>query len=602
MTRFVNPVPQFFDDAGNVLAGGKLYFYDTGTTDLKNTYSDSALTTPNTNPVILDGEGRLADSDGSVFLSGSYNVHLKDSNDVQVWARDPVTSVDDLTSDWASGSTYSKNQIVVGSNTLFYISLVDNNTGNDPTTDDGSNWTRIQFLQDWAKGKTYQIGEWVIGSDNVLYIAKTSTLNNDPITGDTSAWFIYRGGPVLQPTNVLPADNAISVPIFPTLTGDSFAIAQGADDHILSNWQIASDDAFTTIVYDSAFDKDRESHLLTVPLTTATEFFFRVKYVGSVTGTSEFSEGTSFTTQVGPANQFSIDLWTGNGSSQSIANAINFDIAQGMVWIKSRSAATDNNLVDTISGTQKYLVSNNDAPESTNLNKVTSFDANGYTLGADAEVNDNTETYVGYTFVQREGFFDIVKWVGDGTGSRDVPHNLNSNVAFMTAKSNQSTADWLTTGDAYISLNRPALNKNEITNPNSSNLPLAASTFFRTSLNTLSVQYTAYLFADNTGNGVTGGQYTGTGAALKITTNFNTQFVMIKSVTGARDWVLLDSVRDAVNPSTAEINPNSQNAESTLASGVDFLVDGFELKGAELELNNPAELYIYVAIADPTTL
>jgi len=602
MTRFVNPVPQFFDDAGNVLAGGKLFFYNTGTTDLKNTYSDSALTTPNTNPVILDGEGRLANGDGSVFLSGSYNVHLKDSNDVQVWARDPVTSVDDLTSDWASGSTYSKNQIVVGSNTLFYISLVDNNTGNDPTTDDGSNWTRIQFLQDWAKGKTYQIGEWVIGSDNVLYIAKTSTLNNDPITGDTSAWFIYRGGPVLQPTNVLPADNAISVPIFPTLTGDSFAIAQGADDHILSNWQIASDDAFTTIVYDSAFDKDRESHLLTVPLTTATEFFFRVKYVGSVTGTSEFSEGTSFTTQVGPANQFSIDLWTGNGSSQSIANAINFDIAQGMVWIKSRSAATDNNLVDTISGTQKYLVSNNDAPESTNLNKVTSFDANGYTLGADAEVNDNTETYVGYTFVQREGFFDIVKWVGDGTGSRDVPHNLNSNVAFMTAKSNQSTADWLTTGDAYISLNRPALNKNEITNPNSSNLPLAASTFFRTSLNTLSVQYTAYLFADNTGNGVTGGQYTGTGAALKITTNFNTQFVMIKSVTGARDWVLLDSVRDAVNPSTAEINPNSQNAESTLASGVDFLVDGFELKGAELELNNPAELYIYVAIADPTTL
>ena len=159
MTRFVNPVPQFFDDAGNVLAGGKLYFYDTGTTTLKNTYSDSDLTTPNTNPVILDGEGRVATGDGEIFLSGDYNVHLFDSNDVQVWERDPVSSVDDLTRVWSNGSTYNKNQIVIGSNDLFYISLTDNNAGNDPTTDDGSNWTRIQFLQDWAKGKTYVAGE-----------------------------------------------------------------------------------------------------------------------------------------------------------------------------------------------------------------------------------------------------------------------------------------------------------------------------------------------------------------------------------------------------------------------------------------------------------
>ena len=275
-----------------------------------------------------------------------------------------------------------------------------------------------------------------------------------------------------------------------------------------------------------------------------------------------------------------------------------------MVWIKSRSAATDNNLVDTISGTQKYLVSNNDGPESTDINKLTSFDTNGYTLGANAEVNNNTETYAGYTFVQREGFFDVVKWVGDGTGARDIPHNLNSNVAFMTAKVNEATGDWLTSGDAYISANRPALNKSEITNVNASTLPSTSAVNFQVTglLNGLAVQYTAYLFADNSGNGVTGGQYIGTGAALKITTNFDTQFVMIKSVTGARDWVLLDSVRDAVNPSTAELNPNLQNAESTLASGVDFLVDGFELKGAELELNNTGELYIYLAIADPTTL
>lgn len=607
MTRFINPVPQFFDDAGNVLANGLLYFYDTGTNNLKNTYSDAALTIPNTNPVALDGEGRVANGDGSIFLSGNYKVRLEDENNVQVWERDPVSSVDDLTRDWSNGSAYEKDQIVVGSNGYFYISLVDNNTGNDPTTDDGSNWTRIQFLQDWAKGKTYNVGEWVVGSDDLIYIAKTSTTNNDPINGDTSAWFIYRGGPVLQPTNVSPADTAISVPIFPTLEGDAFQIAQGSDDHILSNWQIATDDAFTSIVYDSEFDKNRTQHTLTTPLSTATEYHWRVKYCGSVTGTSDFSDGTSFTTQVGPANQFSIDLYTGNGTSQSITNGINFDISQGMIWVKSRSAATDNNIVDTTSGNQSYLVTNNDSPESNDLNKITSFNSNGFTVGANSEINDNTETYAAYTFIQRSGFFDVVKWTGTGVGTQSIPHNLNSNVTLAFAKANTATGDWYSQGDLFnpaLPGIRPALNSDQPNNLSNSAFASATPTeiVVQSDLNTDGVYYTAYLFAENAGNGVIGGYYTGTGAANKITTSFDTQFVLIKNLTNIADWVIFDSVRDAVNPATSELNPNSQNAESVAASGVDFLSDGFELQGAELELNALGDDYIYLAIADPSTL
>jgi hypothetical protein len=609
MTRFVNPVPQFFDDAGNVLAGGKLFFYDTGTTTLKNTYSDSDLSKLNKNPVILDGEGRVATGDGEIFLSGNYKVRLTDSSDVQLWERDPVSSVDDLTREWTNGSTYNKDQIVIGSDTLFYISLTDNNTGNDPTTDDGSNWTRIQFLQDWAKGKTYATGEWVVGSDNILYIAKVGSLNIDPIAGDTDTWFIYRGGPVLQPTNVSPVDTAISVPIFPTLTGDSFSIAQGADDHILSNWQIASDDAFSSIVYDSAFDKDRESHTLTTALATATEYHFRVKYCGAVTGASEFSDGTSFTTQVGPANQFSIDLWTGNGSIQSINNAINFDIANGLVWIKSTSKVADNNLVDTLSGSQKYLVTNNDGSESTDLNKLTSFDSNGYTIAASTEVNENTEDYVGFTFVQRSGFFDIVKYTGNIDPTQKINHFLGSSIGFMVVKANGATNNWIVkTFDTPISDILKLNTDDAYSTPASLPLSLLTPTNFTVGfsgadgLNTDGVGYTAYLFAQNAGNGVISGTYTGTGAALKITTGFDTQLVLVKNTTNSSNWVMLDSVRSALNPALDQLNPNLQDAESALASGVDFLTDGFELQGAELELNAVGDDYIYLAIADPTTL
>jgi len=50
---------QFFDKNGDPLALGHLYYYQAGTTTLQDTYSDDEGTIPNTNPLVLDGSGRL---------------------------------------------------------------------------------------------------------------------------------------------------------------------------------------------------------------------------------------------------------------------------------------------------------------------------------------------------------------------------------------------------------------------------------------------------------------------------------------------------------------------------------------------------------------
>lgn len=50
---------QFFDANGLPLALGNLYYYVAGTTTPQDTYSDSAGTIMNTNPIVLDGSGRL---------------------------------------------------------------------------------------------------------------------------------------------------------------------------------------------------------------------------------------------------------------------------------------------------------------------------------------------------------------------------------------------------------------------------------------------------------------------------------------------------------------------------------------------------------------
>ena len=88
MARFVPPITQLMNsDGSDVGSGWQLFFYDTGTTDAKDTFSDSALTTANANPVVADSAGRF----GDIFLeTGTYRVILKDADDTEIWDADPV--------------------------------------------------------------------------------------------------------------------------------------------------------------------------------------------------------------------------------------------------------------------------------------------------------------------------------------------------------------------------------------------------------------------------------------------------------------------------------------------------------------------------------
>lgn len=87
-TRFVWPNVFSVNPAGVPLVGAQLFFYETGTNTPQNTYSDEALTVPNTNPVVSDANGYF----GNVFLlpSPAYRVVLEDSTGAIVWSMDPV--------------------------------------------------------------------------------------------------------------------------------------------------------------------------------------------------------------------------------------------------------------------------------------------------------------------------------------------------------------------------------------------------------------------------------------------------------------------------------------------------------------------------------
>jgi len=79
----------FNTTTGIPLVGGKVYTYDAGTNNPKQTFNDAAGTVPNANPVILDARG-----EATIFWSGAYKVVLKDALDNTIWTVDNIISID----------------------------------------------------------------------------------------------------------------------------------------------------------------------------------------------------------------------------------------------------------------------------------------------------------------------------------------------------------------------------------------------------------------------------------------------------------------------------------------------------------------------------
>lgn len=111
-----NVKPQFFDVNGDPLVGGKLYTYVAGTTTPLATYSEYTLTTPNTNPIILDSRGEC----DIWHADNTYKYVLKDSDDVTIWTKDNVV-IEDISTLSASLVFASQAEAEAGTNETKYM-------------------------------------------------------------------------------------------------------------------------------------------------------------------------------------------------------------------------------------------------------------------------------------------------------------------------------------------------------------------------------------------------------------------------------------------------------------------------------------------------
>jgi hypothetical protein len=183
MARF-GDFDQYLDNAGDPLAEGKLYFYESGTTTPKTTYSDVNNSIPNTNPVLLSAAGRQP----NIFFDGVAKVILTDNDDVQLIVRDPVgETATDFGDQWVATKIYNATDVVLGSDGVYYRSLINGNQGNNPVTTTG-NWTLLYSVE-WNAGITYQVGAVVTYDGEQYQSLQGSNLNQNPSSA-SSYWVL----------------------------------------------------------------------------------------------------------------------------------------------------------------------------------------------------------------------------------------------------------------------------------------------------------------------------------------------------------------------------------------------------------------------------
>ena len=324
---------------------------------------------------------------------------------------------------------------------------------------------------------------------------------------------------------------------------------------------------------------------------------------------------------------FAATTYTGNGSTQSISNAVNGTSFQpDLVWMKSRSNATDNELVDSVRGATKSLVSNSTAAEATDANGLTAFGSTGFTLGTDANYNGSGRTFVGWQWkangtavtntagsitsqvsANTTAGFSIVTYTGTGANAT-VGHGLGVAPKMMILANRGTTHDtivyhaslpsasyrlYLNLTDAQDS--GAATSFNSLA-PTSSVINLGSNLY----TNGNGYQMLAYCWAAVPGYSAFG-SYTGNGSTDGpfIYTGFRPRFILTKKTSGSGNWYLWDGARYGYNGQDGLLYPESSNAESNYgAAGVDLLSNGFKIRNSDSSENENGGSYVYACFAE----
>ena len=330
-------------------------------------------------------------------------------------------------------------------------------------------------------------------------------------------------------------------------------------------------------------------------------------------------------------------LYTGNGSTQSVSNAVNgISFQPDLVWAKTRVVASSNALFDSVRGATKVLISNSTVAE-TNLatNGVTAFNSGGFSVTDDsagdyyvngasggtysgtppnyvawqwkAGTTSSSNTNGSITSTVSVGAtqgFSVVTYTGNGILNATIGHGLGVAPSMVIIKNRVGANNWdiyhISNGaQKYMDFTTAGVNSLAIIFPTT---PTSSVVYLGTTggQNTISTAYVAYCFAAVAGYSAFG-SYTGNGSTDGpfVYCGFRPRFILVKSSSGAFDWHITDTSRSPYNQADTVLFPNS-SATETSGGGYyyDLLSNGFKCRNLGSATNGSGATYIFAAFAE----
>ena len=331
-----------------------------------------------------------------------------------------------------------------------------------------------------------------------------------------------------------------------------------------------------------------------------------------------------------PTIYFRTKIYSGTGSNAAITfDETDNSMQPDLLWGKCRGSGETNKrhvLTDSVRGINSQLASNTDAVETTYTNSFTAFGSNGFSVGDDNGVNENSNTFVAWCWKAGTAFtndasatgigsidssgsvnetagFSIVSYTGSGSAAT-VKHGLSTTPNMMIIKNRvTSSKDW----QVYSPVNDPtdalALNQTDGTGDSDVywNDTAPTSSVFSVksgATNTSGAATIGYIFSNRKGYSKFG-SYTGNGNADGpfIWTGFKPAFVMVKASSTTGNWTMFDNKRSSFNFVDNHLYANTNAAEQTASAGyIDFLSNGF--KKTDTFNNASGATYVYMAFAE----
>ena len=330
----------------------------------------------------------------------------------------------------------------------------------------------------------------------------------------------------------------------------------------------------------------------------------------------------AYTTINKSTDYFNTKLYTGNGSVRT-ETGVGFQ--PDLTWIKDRTGTNAHTLTDAVRGVNYQIYSNLTNAQTNASGYLTAFASDGFTLGTDGAVNQNSSNYASWNWkagnssgssnsdgsitstvsANTTAGFSIVKYTGTGSGSNStVGHGLGAKPAMIMVKNLGSTGNWVvwhknlaSQTNNYLRLDTdqaPGTTTNYWNNAAPTNQVFGVSPDGYNN-NKNGENIIAYCFAEKTGYSKFG-SYTGNGNVdgTFIYTGFAPAFVMTKRTDNTSDWLICDNKRPGYNVINKKLFPNQTQAEDSYDS-FDFVSNGFKIRSSGSGHNASGGTFVYMA-------